>query len=201
MTNRLSSSSKGVAHSTPGRTRLKLSKRHRKHLHKIKDAISAQPGVKSVEINHDTGSLLVHHEHEFPIFEVLHKAVETVGPELLTTLIEGETAELAGGVSLVAAGVGLVAAVGKTVLGPLQSEKTPAFLSGKPSDLKTIVPTAFLIAAAIKAYETRTFWQGVTPMVLAYWAFDTYWRFNVANPGAFEPKNGQVHEHEHAKKS
>ncbi|MBX9688045.1 MAG: hypothetical protein K2X27_15165 [Candidatus Obscuribacterales bacterium] len=58
------------------------------------------------------------------------------------------------------------------------------------------MPTAFLLAAAVKAYETRSFWHGITPLALTYWAFDTYWRFNIANPTVFDPKNGG-HQKEH----
>lgn len=194
MSNRLNRDSKAVAHHSPGRTRIKVPKSHRKKLHEIKDALSKTAGVRSVEINHDTGSVLVHHEHDLPIFETLHKAVENVSVDLLTTLIEGETAQLMGGVGIAAAGLGLIGTVGKSFFESVrEGSKSQTLITGQASDLKTIVPTAFLIAAAVKAYETKSFWQGLTPLALAYWAFDTYWRFNVANPAVFEPKNGQGH--------
>ncbi len=193
MSKKLNKASKGVAHHSPGRTRLKVPKEHRHNLHKIKTELENKPGVKEVELNHNTGSVLVHHDDDAPIFEVLHKAVETVEVDLLTTLIEGEAIELMGGASLLAAGVGVLGTVAKTIFGAKHegaASSTP-LLSGQASDLKTIVPTAFLIAAAVKAYETKTFWQGITPLALTYWAFDTYWRFNVAYPSAFERKNGK----------
>ena len=31
----------------------------------------------------------------------------------------------------------------------------------------------------------------MAPMVLAYWAFDTYWKFNVAKPDVFEPRDNK----------
>lgn len=201
MSKRLTRESKSVAHHSPGRTRLKVPKSQRKHLHKIKDALVANPGVKNVEINHQTGSVLVHHEHETPIFEVMHKAVESVEADLLTALIEGEAVELAGVFSIAAAGVGLLGSIGKGLLDSAgQGGKLPTLISGQASDLKTVVPAAFLIAACYKAYQSKTFWQGLTPMALAYWAFDTYWRFNVANPAVFEPKNGKAESAAAAKK-
>lgn len=202
MSKRLTRESKGVAHHSPGRTRIKVPKLHRKKLHQIKEELANSPGVKSVEINHQTGSVLVHHEHDTAIFEAMHKAVENVGADLLTALVEGETAELVGGVGIVAAvaaaGMGLVSSLGKAITGANGSgiSGNSPLLTGQASDLKTIVPTAFLIAAAYKAYETRSFWHGLTPLALAYWAFDTYWRFNVANPAVFEPKNGKAESHE-----
>lgn len=192
MSKKLSKSSKGVAHHSPGRTRLKVPKGHRHKLHEVKDALASQPGIKHVEINHSTGSVLVHHEHSMPIFDAMHKAVETVGVDLLTALIEEESVQLMGGASIVAAGVGVFGTVAASIFGSREENTSfKPLLTGQTSDLKTIVPTAFLVAAAIKAYETKSFWQGITPLALTYWAFDTYWRFNVANPSAFEPKNGK----------
>lgn len=197
MSRKLSDTSRGVAHHTPGRTRLKISKAHRKHLHQLKDAIEQTPGVKSVEVNHHTGSVLVHHEHNLPIFDVLHKAVETVSGDVLKTLIEGEAAEVIGPLGLAAAAFGILEGVSNAIFSSMDSGRNgTGLITGKPSDLKTLIPTAFLLAAAVKFYQTKTIWQGVTPLLLCYWAFDTYWRFNVANPSAFEPKNGQLSQHE-----
>ncbi|MBX9689083.1 MAG: heavy-metal-associated domain-containing protein, partial [Candidatus Obscuribacterales bacterium] len=100
MSKKFSRESKSVAHHSPGRTRLKVPKAHRRKLHEIKSAIASHPGVTSVEVNHSTGSVLVHHDHETPIFEVLHKTIETVGTDLLTTLIEGEAAPVVGGIGV-----------------------------------------------------------------------------------------------------
>lgn len=191
MSVRLSHSSKGVAHHSPGRTRIKVPKSHRHRMHEIKKELEKKPGVKSVELNHDTGSVLVHHEHDMPIFEVLHKTVETVETDLLTALLEGEAVEVLSGAGLITAGMGLLGMVAKAFLGERKASGSALMpLKGQVSDLKTVVPTAFLAAALFKAYETRSFWHGITPLALAYWAFDTYWRFNIANPAVFEP-NGK----------
>jgi hypothetical protein len=160
-------------------------KNQRHNLHQLKENLQNTPGVNNVEVNHNTGSVLVHHDHEMPIFEVLHKAVETVGTDLLTTLIEGETAELLGPATIVATGVGLIASMGKSFIGrrtpPEGAEKPASFFSGTPNDVKTLLPAAFLLAAAYKAWETESFWTGVSPLALAYWAFDTYWKLNISS--------------------
>jgi hypothetical protein len=197
MSKKLTRSAKSVAHHSPGRTRIKVPKGHRAQLHKIKDALVKQPGVQSVEVNHDTGSVIVKHEHDSQIFEVFHKAIEAVGGDVLTTLIEGETAaELIGPVGLAAAAFGILEGLGGAIfssssetgggIGKLMGEQRP--------DWRTLVPVGLLAAAAYKAYETRMFWQGVTPAVLCYWAFDTYWKFNVQETKQ-DQKNGQVLQH------
>jgi hypothetical protein len=195
MSKKLSRTSKGIAHHSPGRTRLKIPRNQRHHMRKIEEKLTSARGVTSVEVNQKTGSILVHHDNALPIFEVLHKTVETVGGDLLTTLIEGETAELLGPVSLLAAGVGLVAGFGRSLLSAARPqngvEKTRTALPGNLSDLKILVPAGFLLAAAYKAYQTRSFWEGLTPLALTYWAFDTYWRFNVAGHRQPEPEKNR----------
>ncbi len=189
MSNKLSKAAKAVAHHSPGRTRLKVPKKHRHKLHELKSEIAKQPGVKNVDINHDTGSIVVQHEHDTAIFDAMHKAVEGLGGELLTALIEGESVEMLGVASVVAAGVGILEAVGKTFFGTREENSTP-LLTGATSDIKTLVPAAFLLASIVKSYQTRSFWQGVAPIVLAYYAFDSYWKLNVSNPNLLDGQNG-----------
>lgn len=192
MSKKLTKSSKGVAHHSPGRTRLKVPKKYRnsKEVHKVKSALSAVPGIKHVELNDKTGSLLVHHEHDMPIFETIADSVQTVAADLLVTLIEGEEAPALGGVQLLAAGAGLVTGVAKNLLTPDEDNNGRIrILNASTSDLKNILPLAFLGAAIYKAYETRTIWSGVAPAVLAYWAFDSYWKLNHTGYAANEVKN------------
>jgi hypothetical protein len=204
MSKKLTRTSRSVAHHSPGRTRLKVPRAQRHNLRQIKENLSGSPGINSVEINQKTGSILVHHDHDTPIFDILHEAVETVGADLLTTLIEGETAELLAPAGILAAGVGLVVGFGKSLFSIAGSESASA--NHKPvipvagADLKLLVPAAFLAAAIYKAYQTRSFWQGLTPMALTYWAFDTYWKFNVVAAGkqeAHHDRNCREHKQVH----
>ena len=197
MSKKLTRSAKSVAHHSPGRTRLKVPKGQRAELHKIKAAIEKDPGVQSVEVNHSTGSVIVKHQHDSQIFEVLHKAVETVGGDVLTTLIEGETAaELIGPIGIAAAAFGILEGLATAVFSSSNENGggIGKFLGQQRADYRTIVPAGLLAAAVYKAYETRTFWQGMTPAVLCYWAFDTYWKFNVQETKQ-DQKNGQVLQH------
>jgi hypothetical protein len=198
MSKKLTKEAKSVVHHTPGRTRLKVPKDHRHKLHQLKEHLAKTPGVKSVEVNKQTGSILVHHDQDAPIFEILHKTAESVGTELLTTLIEGGSVEaMMGPVGWVSAGVGVVVMVGKSLLSSVAPEGGGGgkpLLTGTATDLKTLVPTAFFLAAAYKVYETRSFWHGITPLALLYWGFDTYWRFNIAQPSVFEQHGGNGHE-------
>lgn len=197
MSKKLTRTAKSVAHHSPGRTRIKVPKRHRDQLHKIKSEIEKQEGVTSVEVNHSTGSVLVKHEHEMPIFEVLHKAVESVGGDVLTTLIEGgEAAEIIGPLGLAAAAFGILEGLATALFSSSnEGGNFKKVIAERGSDWKTLVPAGFLLAATYKAYETRTFWQGVTPAILCYWAFDTYWKFNVQDTKYMAQSNGQLIQH------
>ena len=65
-----------VAHTSKHRTRLRVPKNKRGHVKfsKAKQALEAIPGVRSVEINDDTGSLLIHHDETPGLFEDVSEA-------------------------------------------------------------------------------------------------------------------------------
>lgn len=181
MSKKLNKSSKSVAHHSKGRTRLKVPKhlRNSEHIHQVKKALRATPGVTDVDVNHTTGSITVHHEHdEDTIFKILHETVETVGTDFLTAMLEGEAVPLVGGVGIAAAGVGILEGLLKSLFGPPGTGKEVPLFSGNADDFKKILPAAFLGAAIYKAYETKTIWAGVSPLVLGVMALDWYWKLN-----------------------
>ena len=53
---------RGVSHHVPHRTRYRLAShyRHEEMVNRVSDSLKKVPGVKSVEFNKRTGSLLVH---------------------------------------------------------------------------------------------------------------------------------------------
>lgn len=200
MPKKLTKTSKSVAHHSPGRTRLKIPKSHRHSLKRIKQELAEAPGVNCVEVNHNTGSVLVQHDKDAPIFEILNKSLESVGTDLFSTLIEDEAAEILGPGALVAAGLGLVVGVGKSLVNLVRHPSdTDHIHAGSVRDLKVLIPASFLVAAAYKAYQTKSIWQGLTPLALTYWAFDLYWKFNVTHPEFFGPpqNNDGGHRKEH----
>src|SRR5436305_11351591 len=88
-----------VVHRSKHRTRLRVPKgsRHPKQLHDVKKAIEKIDGVKSVDVNPQTGSVLVHHEDKHDMLADIGAAIEESAPELLTALIMPEAAAEAGG--------------------------------------------------------------------------------------------------------
>lgn len=196
MTNKLSKTSIGVAHHSPGRTRLKIPKSHRnsKDLHKVKSALATVPGIKHVELNQETGSILVHHDHDMPVFDAIEKSIEAVAGDMLIALIEGERMEAMGVVGLFGAATGLMGNIAKNLISTAEYDRKDIFRR-KASEAKNLLPLAFLAAAAYKAYETRSFWAGTTPIVLAYWAFDSYWKLNCSGYPAETKSNGHSNGH------
>src|SRR5581483_8460965 len=86
-----------IRHQVPGRTRIKLHKRHKKeHARLVREKLLSVPGVERVDYNERTGSMIVHH-HDHP--EMSGTITATAG-ELANTLVglvaEAEQAELAG---------------------------------------------------------------------------------------------------------
>lgn len=191
MSTRLKKSSSGVAHHTPGRTRLKVphTHRHPEHLDRVKVAIEEIEGVAKVHVNHRTGSITVHHDTNMAILEAIALALEKHSGELLSLL--AEEAPALGEIGLVAAGVGVVGSLFKGVL----SKVTAGEAGSEPlkfSDLKTMIPAGFLAAGLYQALRTESIWKGITPLALLYWAFDSYWKLNVD----LGPRSGSTNGHE-----
>ncbi|NJN81591.1 MAG: hypothetical protein HC802_04420 [Caldilineaceae bacterium] len=76
-----------VAHQVPGRTRIRVKGhlRTRENMAKIKKEIEQQEGVKSVSVNHRTGSVLIKHERHVEGHVSFKKAVENA--KLLTETV------------------------------------------------------------------------------------------------------------------
>lgn len=70
-----------VMSSIPGRTRLKVSSRHRtqQEMQRIADALGARPDVSDVRANINTGSLLLHHEQGQGGLHSLRDTLEELG--------------------------------------------------------------------------------------------------------------------------
>ncbi|MDP9351021.1 MAG: hypothetical protein M3P51_05715, partial [Chloroflexota bacterium] len=80
-----------VMSSVPGRTRLKVSSRHRtqQEMQRIADALGARPDVSDVRANIHTGSLLVHHDQGQGGLAGLRTTLEEMGFTLLE-ITQGE---------------------------------------------------------------------------------------------------------------
>lgn len=171
----------GVVHQSSRRTRLRVPKPYRakKTLTPVKNAIQNVPGVTEVEVNSETGSILVHHEDRPGILPAIGAAVEESAPELLAALIVPEGGE--------AAAPFLSSIFKRYFLAPRgpQGESAAGSLSdadqGEPTiPLKKLVPAAFAAAGVWKLIETESLLGGVAPLVLFYYAFDTYWKFSMS---------------------
>src|SRR5437016_5420740 len=97
--------SKAVVHQSKHRTRLRVPKtyRHGEHMHHVRKRIEDVPGVRSVEVNQETGSLLIHHDERPNLLEDITLVLEESAPELLACMLlpgaeEGEIGlEMIGG--------------------------------------------------------------------------------------------------------
>lgn len=182
MSGRLHAKSKGVAHHLPHRTRLRVPKEHRTKgkLENMADALRKAPGVQSVDVNHRTGSILVHH-HEHPsILNTFEKTIEESSGELLEALVEGGSLQIAG---LTFAGHFIANFVSNV------NEQVGAATNKKVS-LRTLAPAAMLGLGLmrLKRGQGEDLLMTVSPIVLFFYAFDLYWRFNVeVSPAVSQP--------------
>jgi len=160
----------GVAHHLAHRTRYRLSRKDRNNrtLKSIQDSLAKVPGVKAVEFNERTGSVLVHHDEKPEILGILATVLEELGIDLL----EG----VAGEEIIVVSGVSIVANLIKSRIGganTLVSQMTNNYF-----DLKTLLPFLFLGAGIYQASRNRFWWEQIPAYALFYYAYDSYIKFH-----------------------
>jgi hypothetical protein len=151
-----------VVHTGPHRIRLRLDRDHRRpeQLSQLRHALRGQPGVRDVEVNETTGSVLIHHA---PGAVSAHGLAAVLGD--LGVVIQGLAGDEAGK-SETARGV-------ESALGDLNRRVATA--TGGKADLKIIVPGAFLAWGLWRlAADVGSFFTAVPGYVLLYYAFDTY---------------------------
>jgi hypothetical protein len=177
---RLHADHKVVVHSSKHRTRLRIPKAHRQHarLHEAQNALQRIPGVRAVEINSETGSVLIHHDESEQLFDEISSALEESAPEILMALLipgEGE-AELGLGVlsnlfkKIVAApehangGNGVSAAAG---------HQNPLVVN---DNVRRYMPLAFIGIGIWQMIREEALLSGIAPVALFYYGFDLYWK-------------------------
>jgi hypothetical protein len=171
MTRKQNSQIKGLAHHLPHRTRYRVSSRHRneKAVHRIRDSVLSVAGVKSVEINDRTGSVLVHHDETPGILDALAGALDAVGEDLFDEIIES-------GINEVIPGGSVFAHLIRQRIG--RADSLVAELTNNLLDLKMLLPICFLGAGFFQASRNRD-WLGQVPAwVLFYYAYDSYLKFH-----------------------
>ena len=160
-----------VVHQCPGRTRIRLPRpgRDPATMAKAKEACGSIPGVHQVEVNPTTGSLLLHHRGSEPDIELLSGELEAAVGFMLDLAPPRQRPRARGEVSVLARNV----RTGFAELDARIAEATGGWL-----DLKMAVPLALLGAAALQVIATEGSLGVVPPYLLAYYAFDTFLKFN-----------------------
>ena len=179
-----------VAHTSKHRTRLRVPKNKRSHVKfsKAKQAIEAIPGVRSVEVNDDTGSVLIHHDETPGLFEDVSEALAESAPDLLAALLlpEAEGAEI---------GLSFLASIAKHLFmephpGNTHGEGTAVATSTQSEfhfeagnvNYRKVVPMAFIGIGLWQMLEQEALLAGIAPIALLYYGFDMYWKFNQVPP-------------------
>lgn len=169
MTQTLKPTSEGVIHSTPGRTRLRLPADYRDHaiLKQLELKIQQVAGVKYAETNDRTGSIVIYHEEDPKILQGIGVAIAEENPQLFRLLAAGRPEPQPG------SGGKLLSLISNK----LSNRDSETVQLHTTKTVKKIVPMAFLVAGVVRLVETESLWAGMAPLVLFYYAFDTYWKF------------------------
>ena len=164
-----------VVHRLPHRTRIRMPKVHRTpgKMEKMADRFRKLEGVKDVEVDHRTGSILLKHTEDPGIIESLMASLEDAGDLFLSVMMEEEGPE---------SELSVVSKFLKETLGTANSNvsrSTRGFI-----DLRMMVPLGFLGAAVWKMRSTgaRAWLMEVPPYVLLWYAWDSYMKLHHTRP-------------------
>ena len=145
-----------VEHHTPGRVRVRVSREERspEHMERVRRQLAAHPDVAGVDVNPQTGSVLVRGEHANGLRAALEECLEIVEEE------GPENVEEAGLESALALVRGLDRWIGRTTGGQLS--------------LRWLVPASF-IAVALRQLVRQGVTMGDLPwFVLLYYGVDSF---------------------------
>lgn len=159
-----------VVHTGARRIRLRLDKAHRQvgRMGQVRHALQRQPGVRAVEVNETTGSVLIHHDPG-----------AITGDDLAQVL--GDIGVLIAGLQSDESGRSDTARAVESALGDLNRRVATA--SGGKFDLKIVIPGTFLTLGLWKlATDVGSFFTAVPGYVLLYYAFDTYTKLHHLPP-------------------
>ena len=166
-------SSVKVVHRLPHRTRIKMPKVHRTpaKMEKMGERLRQIEGVKGVEVDHRTGSILLKHNEDPGIIESLMLSLEDAGDLFLSVMMEEEGPE---------SELSVVSKFLKETLGSANanvSRSTRGFI-----DLRMLVPLGFLGTALWKLRQTEGLMLEVPPYVLLWYAWDSYMKLHHTRP-------------------
>ncbi len=184
MSNKPNGRMHGVAHHIPHRTRYHLATHHRnaETKNRVHELLNKVPGVKKVEFNERTGSVLVHHDEVPEILGALSEALTTLGADLFEEIASEEMA--------IIPGVSLAAHLVKNRFSKV--DRYLARITNNYVDLKILLPLIFLGAGLYQVSKRRMLFESVPPLVLFYYAYDSYLKFH--GPSVDKSLHGNGHQ-------
>jgi hypothetical protein len=172
---------RGVTHHLPHRTRYKLASHHRnaKTVSRLQESLKQTAGVKDVEYNHRTGSLLIHHVESPEMMGNVSNVLNTIAEDLFEELAEEN--------------VGLP---GVSMLAHLIAKRFDklnqyvAFRTNSYIDFKMLLPLLFMGAGLFQISKEKAAFSQVPAWVLFYYAYDSYLKFHNQTIGLSTANSG-----------
>jgi copper chaperone CopZ len=174
--------SHGVVHRGKNRTRLRVPRKYRSHesMAAMQKRLETIPGVESVVINSQTGSVLVHHQESADLLEQIGDALQESAPDILASMLVPGGGELE-------AGLGVIAALAKNFLS--DAKLTPVSnngghaaehsLSAGNVTARRAIPLALIGAGLWKMWQEEALLGSLAPLALLYYGWDMHWKFKL----------------------
>ena len=166
-----------IVHSSPGRIRVRLGPDLRTPdlMRTIVDALAGMQGVRAVEANPTTGSVLLLHDPAVLTVEDLTSAAEVANIVLTVPDPPGTPAvAAAGGPSPLARRI-------NSVFG--QMDGTLARITGRRADAKTLLPLGLAAIAVRQLGASRAQLGSVPWYILLWYSFEMYTKYNLTRNG------------------
>ncbi len=174
-----------VVSSTPGRLRVRLHRAHRQGsaAHRAKTHLQEKPGVRDVQTNQATGSVMVKYDPNEISADDIVGLLKDIG-----IVAVGTAAGL--GIELPEAGrsstsVDIISAVDNL-------DRRLSHVTGQKIDLKLLFPGA-LFALGVRQVLTQGLGLSQVPgYILLWYAFDSFWKFHQQEPVVAKPERHQI---------
>ncbi|HEX2923761.1 MAG TPA: hypothetical protein VHS28_07030 [Chloroflexota bacterium] len=162
-----------LVHAVPGRMRIRLSRKHRSTeiMRALAQALSSVDGVRQVQSNPISGSVLLLYDPEVLGVESVLPAARAAGLDIVEP---GSSLAADDPISPAALGI-------NTAFGRLDS--TVAKLTGGFIDAKTLVPLGFIAAAARRVATSGASLDNIPWHTLLWYAFGVFTSYNLKRGG------------------
>lgn len=174
-----------VVSSTPGRLRVRLHRAHRQGsaAHRAKTHLQDQPGVRDVQTNQATGSVMVKYDPNEVSADDIVGLLKDIGIVAIGTASDLVIDLPEAGRSITS--INIISSVDNL-------DRRLSRLTGSRVDLKLLFPAGLFALGIRQVLAEGLGFAQVPGYVLLWYAFDTFWKFHQQEPVVAKPERHPI---------